>query len=572
MGMAWWVPSVALGTAMTVAMVGCAVRGQSDTTATVATAGWWAVTGLLHVPYLVIVVFLLAGLVERVGYLWRGRAPTVGGTLPATYPTVAVQLPMYNEHAVARRVIAAACAMSWPRDRLTVQVLDDSTDPDTRTLVDAVCEEMRRDHGVDVRVLRRDDRRGYKAGALEEARHATDAEFIAILDADFVPPEDFLQRAVSHFYAADGTPDDQLVLVQTQWGHLNAADSGLTAAQSLWVDDHHTLQMSWRSASWGFVNFTGTAGVWRASAIGAVGGWRAASLVEDCELSFRQLFAGHRTAFVKEIVVPAELPATYTAYKAQQRRWTRGWMQLQRLHLATLVTRFRCAPLRRAALIYHMCIPWQWAAWAVWTMLLPLLIYTGHWLGALGTGAGAAFYLLPAVVFTLLVTGLATLETRHTYPHPRSFTTLAARIGRMFPFLVINTGMIAHQFSAVVEGLFGEMHGEFERTPKVASTGHAGPAPDAGRYRVRIHWAYVLAEAFFVLYQLAATALLFAAGMHWSAVGAAYLAGCVLYVGLFYGDDAGRLAFVVDRQALSRPALRRVAASRAAWGEPVLSR
>ena len=137
--------------------------------------------------------------------------------------------------------------------------------------------------------------------------------------------------------------------MQAQWGHLNHDESALTRAQSLWVDDHHTLQMSWRSAMWQFVNFTGTAGVWRASAIEAAGGWRAASLVEDCELSFRHLFAGYRTKFVKEIVAPAELPATYTAYKAQQKRWTQGWVQLQRLHLRTLLFRFRCSPLRRLA-------------------------------------------------------------------------------------------------------------------------------------------------------------------------------------------------------------------------------
>ena len=199
-----------------------------------------------------------------------------------------------------------------------MQVLDDSTDEDTRALVEDVCQRVRTSTGVDCYVRHRADRQGYKAGALEEGRRETDAEFLAIFDADFVPPEDFLVRTIPHFYGADRELDDGLALVQTQWGHLNHDESSLTMAQSLWVDDHHTLQMSWRSAKWQFVNFTGTAGVWRAAAIEAAGGWRAESLVEDCELSFRHLFAGYRTKFVKEIVVPAELPATYTAYKAQQ--------------------------------------------------------------------------------------------------------------------------------------------------------------------------------------------------------------------------------------------------------------
>ena len=231
-----------------------------------------------------------------------------------------------------------------------------------------------------------------------------------------MPPKDFLLRTIPHFYSADGEPDDGLALVQTQWGHLNHDQSPLTLAQSLWVDDHHTLQMSWRSAKWKFVNFTGTAGVWRASAIEAVGGWRAASLVEDCELSFRHLFAGYRTKFVKEIVVPAELPATYTAYKAQQRRWTRGWVQLQRLHLRMLLFGYRCRPLRRLHLAYHMCISWQWPTWAIWVMTLPMMIHTGHWFGSLGTAIGVLLYLLPTAFFTVLAATLASVETKHTYP------------------------------------------------------------------------------------------------------------------------------------------------------------
>ena len=391
------------------------------------------------------------------------------GRLPANLPTVCVQLPMFNEHAVSRRVIEAACAMTWPVERFSVQVLDDSTDEDTRALVNRVCAEMRASRGVDCQVLRRVDRVGYKAGALETGRRRTDAEFIAIFDADFLPPQDYLQRTIPYFYGADTTPCLDLALVQTQWGHLNADESPLTRAQSLWVDDHHTLQMSWRAAMWQFVNFTGTAGVWRASAIETAGGWRGASLVEDCELSFRHLFAGYRTTFVKEIVAPAELPATYTAYKAQQKRWTQGWVQLQRLHLRTLLFGHRCSTLRRLAFVYHMCISWQWPAWALWLTMLPLLIFTDLWFGALDVGAGVALYLLPTVLWLLASSAIASLETKHTYVEPLSPATFLRRVARVVPYVVINTGMLPHQFSAFTEGLFGDMHSEFERTPKAAS-------------------------------------------------------------------------------------------------------
>ena len=518
------------------------------------TVGWWVVTTTLHVPYVLILGFLFGGVVERLGYLWLGRAPEQAGRLPRVFPTVCVQLPMFNEHAVARRVIEAAGAMAWPVDRLTVQVLDDSTDADTRALVADTCDRVRRSTGVHCYVLHRTVRVGYKAGALEEGRRATDAEFMAIFDSDFLPPRDFLVRTIPHFYSPFGECNEGLALVQTQWGHLNHDESPLTLAQSLWVDDHHTLQMSWRSAMWKFVNFTGTAGVWRASAIEVVGGWRAASLVEDCELSFRHLFAGYRTMFVKEIVVPAELPATYTAYKAQQRRWTRGWVQLQRLHLRRLLTSYPCGPLRKLHLVYHMCISWQWPAWAIWTMTLPLMIHTGHWFGSLGRAPGVLFYLLPMALFAVMAATLASAETRHTYAEPLTVAAFCRRLQRMVPYLVVNSGMVAHQFSSFVEGLFGGMHGEFERTPKVASVGSTRTPPTVTkRYSVRIHWPYVLAEAFFVGYQLASAVLLAVDGLAWCAVGAAYLAACVLFVAYFYGDHAGKVAFIFDRPSRTSP-------------------
>ncbi len=538
----------------------CAFRGAGTGWYDRDAVGWWLVTTALHAPYVVILLFLLGGVIERVGYLRLGRAPAPAGRLPTVHPTVCVQLPMFNEHAVARRVIEAVSAMTWPADRFSVQVLDDSTDADTRALVADVCAAVRASTGVECSVRHRADRRGYKAGALEDGRRATDAEFLVIFDSDFVPPKDFLLRTIPHFYSADGELVDRLALVQTQWGHLNHDESPLTLAQSLWVDDHHTLQMSWRSAKWQFVNFTGTAGVWRASAIESVGGWRAASLVEDCEISFRHLFAGYRTKFVKEIVVPAELPATYTAYKAQQRRWTRGWVQLQRLHLRTLLFEYRCSPLRRMHLVYHMCISWQWPAWAIWAMTLPVMIHTGHWFGSHGTAIGILLYLSPTALFTVFAAALASVETKHTYPDGRTPAEICRRLRRLLPYAVVNTGMVAHQFSSFAEGLFGGLHGEFERTPKAASVGPpSADAPPATtrRYAVKIHWPYVLTEAFFVVYQLSWMVLLAVSGLVWCAVGAACLAGCVLYVAFFYGDHVGRVAFIFDTRTKPAVALAR---------------
>ena len=521
----WWMPSLAVFAVLAGLFFYCATSDAGAGWFEVRSAGWWLFTTALNLPFFVALFFLLGGLVERIGFYWRGVRRSLRVSLPAVYPTVCVQLPMFNEHAVAQRVIEAASRMSWPADRFSVQVLDDSTDEDTRALVEDVCSRVRASTGVNCYVRHRVFRHGYKAGALEEGRKETDAEFLAIFDADFVPPKDFLLRTIPHFYLPSGEPDAGLALVQAQWGHLNHDESLLTLAQSLWVDDHHTLQMSWRSAMWRFVNFTGTAGVWRASAIEAAGGWRAASLVEDCELSFRHLFAGYRTKFVKEIVAPAELPATYTAYKAQQRRWTQGWVQLQRLHLATLLFRFRCSWLRRIHFLYHMCISWQWPAWAFWVTTLPFMVYTDHWFGSLSFGVGVSLYMLPTALWAVAVATMASLETKHTYHGGITPATFRERFARIVPYLVINTGMLPHQFSSFAEGLFGPLHSEFERTPKAASvttrstvvrtrrTRQNGRGPRSGRwpnpatqatgtvavrapttkksYTVKVHWPYV---------------------------------------------------------------------------------
>lgn len=442
-------------------------------------------------------------------------------------------------------------------------MLDDSTDDHTRALVEGVCSRVRESTGVNCYVRHRVVRQGYKAGALEDGRRETDAEFLVIFDSDFVPPQDYLLRTIPHFYLPGSEPDTGLALVQAQWGHLNHDESRLTRAQSLWVDDHHTLQMSWRSAAWGFVNFTGTAGVWRASAIEAAGGWRAASLVEDCELSFRHLFAGYRTKFVKEIVVPAELPATYTAYKAQQRRWTQGWVQLQKMHLGKLLFRFRCSWQRRIHLVYHMCISWQWPAWALWITTVPFLIYTDLWFGSLGFVVGVALYVLPTALWAVVATTMASLETKHTYDTRVTPATFRERFGRIVPYLLINTGMLPHQFSSFAEGLFGPLHSEFERTPKAASV--TTPSPTAGTvavpaptttksYTVKVHWPYVLTEAFFVAYQLGWAVLFVTNGLVWCAIGAVYVAACVVYLAFFYGDHLGKVCFAFDRRRLRFPA------------------
>ena len=234
-------------------------------------------------------------------------------------PFVTVQLPIYNEKYVARRVIEAAGRLRYPADRLQIQVLDDSTDETTEIAGRAVAGLQAR--GLRVEHVRRDRRTGYKAGALREGLRTATGEFVAVFDADFVPPEDFLERTIPEF------ADPEVGVVQTRWGHLNREYSALTGAQAIGIDGHFGVEQGARC--WGglLLNFNGTAGVWRVRAIVDAGGWTHDTLTEDLDLSYRAQLRGWRVLFLPDVVCPAELPVQIAAFKSQQRRWATGSIQ-----------------------------------------------------------------------------------------------------------------------------------------------------------------------------------------------------------------------------------------------------
>ena len=238
---------------------------------------------------------------------------------PGEEPRVCVQVPIYNERYVAERVIDAVCAMEWPRDRLEVQLLDDSDD-ETCFIVSRRAAHWRR-KGTRVTHVRRGSREDFKAGALEHGLNLTAAPFIAIFDADFVPPRDFLRRILGVF------DDAQVGFAQARWGHLDEGYSWFTRLQALAIDFHFLVEQAVRSDKGFFTNFTGTAGVWRRQAIDDAGGWSAATLTEDLELSYRAQLRGWKAAYVEDLVVPEELPVSIDAYRRQQSRWATGSFQ-----------------------------------------------------------------------------------------------------------------------------------------------------------------------------------------------------------------------------------------------------
>ncbi len=258
----------------------------------------------------------------------KDKEPRPGPALDPL-PVVTIQLPLYNEMYVADRLVDAVCRIDYPRDRLEVQVLDDSTDETTSIASQAVRRFAAR--GIDIKYYHRADRTGYKAGALEAGLRVARGEYIAIFDADFIPPPDFLTRLLPHF------GDAKVGMVQARWGHINEDYSLLTKIQAILLDGHFVLEHGARNRGGRFFNFNGTAGIWRRSAIDDAGGWQHDTLTEDLDLSYRAQLRGWQFVFVPTMIAPAEVPVEMNAFKSQQHRWAKGSIQTCRKLLPTIL-------------------------------------------------------------------------------------------------------------------------------------------------------------------------------------------------------------------------------------------
>jgi glycosyltransferase involved in cell wall biosynthesis len=367
---------------------------------------------------------------------------------PDRLPRVVIQLPVYNERNVIDRLVEAAAGIDWPLDRLEIQVLDDSTD-DTTTLAKLAVDRARA-RGVDARLLRREDRSGFKAGALRYGLTQTEAELVAIFDADFLPPRDFLKRCVAPLLA-----DPKLALVQGRWEHLNAGESLLTRAQALQLDAHFAVEQSARAWSGLYMPFNGTCGLWRRRAIDDAGGWHADTLTEDLDLSYRVHLRGWRTTILLGVGVPGELPDNLAAWRAQQHRWNKGFAQCAR-KLIGPIWRSDFPWWRKLAATCHLGQCWfsplavVALANALGSLLLnhqqPLSLII---LGCTATGLGAGS--------VLAMTWLAQRQLRRARPSEFVAAYLAV--------LALNAGLAFANAKAVTEGLLGFRSG-FVRTPK----------------------------------------------------------------------------------------------------------
>jgi len=241
------------------------------------------------------------------------------------WPRVTIQLPIFNEMYVAQRLVEAAAGLDYPADLLQIQVLDDSTDETVEIVAETV--KILKGKGVNIVHLHRENRDGYKAGALRDGLESASGEFIALFDADFIPTKDFIRKTIPSF------KDPEVAFVQGRWGHVNSDYSLLTFLQSLAIDAHFMIEQFARHNGGFIFNFNGTAGVWRKTAIVDAGGWQPRTLTEDLDLSYRAFLKGWRAIFLRDVMVPAELPVTFTGFRRQQHRWARGSLETARILL-----------------------------------------------------------------------------------------------------------------------------------------------------------------------------------------------------------------------------------------------
>jgi cellulose synthase/poly-beta-1,6-N-acetylglucosamine synthase-like glycosyltransferase len=377
---------------------------------------------------------------------FRTRKPAAVNTLEI-YPVVTVQLPIFNEVYVVGRLIDAACAIIYPKEKLEIQVLDDSTDETVDVVAQYV--ERYRKLGFDIKQVRRTNRQGFKAGALKEGLTVARGEFVAIFDADFVPRQEFLLKTLPHFAA-----DPRVGMVQTRWEHINSDYSLLTRTQAMALDGHFVIEQAVRNKVGFFINFNGTAGIWKKECIMDAGNWQADTLTEDLDLSYRAQLRGWKFKYLNNVTSPAELPSEINALKSQQFRWTKGAIETARKMLPNV---WKSAfPLKiKIHATFHLTNNLVFPFIVLAGVLNVPLVFIKH-----AGGHDAYFTFMSVFVFAFIGSFLFYLFSQKDV-----YADWRKRIFLFPVFMAGSMGFAVNNSRAVLEGLF-KRKSEFVRTPK----------------------------------------------------------------------------------------------------------
>jgi len=428
----------------------------------------------LLIPYFIVLILLASYGAHRyvLVYLYYKNKKN-RTTEPAAFfddlPRVTVQLPIFNEQYVVDRLLDSICKLDYPREKLDIQLLDDSTDETVEVARGLV--ERYAAMGYPVTYHHRTNREGFKAGALAEGLKSAKGEFVAIFDADFVPPEDFLMKVIHHF------TNPKIGMVQTRWTHINRNYSFLTEVEAIMLDGHFVLEHSGRARSDVFFNFNGTAGMWRRQAIEEAGGWQHDTLTEDTDLSYRAQLKGWKFVYLQDVECPAELPVEMTAFKTQQARWAKGLIQTSKKILPQVLNSDVPRHVKLEAW-FHLTANLSYPLMIVLSvLLLPAMIIRFY------QGWFQMLYIdLPLfMASTFSISSFYLVSQKELFPRtwPRAFLYL--------PFLMaLGIGLTITNTRAVLEALAGKQTA-FARTPKYRVESKKDKV-GAKKYRKRLGW------------------------------------------------------------------------------------
>src|SRR6188768_51743 len=403
------------------------------------------------IPYLSILTILAIYGIHRYHlvflFLKNKHKKTVPPGVFESLPKVTIQLPIYNEMYVVERLVEAACRIRYPKELLEIQILDDSTDGTNE--IAAECMERMKLEGYDIHHIRRTNRMGFKAGALENGLKTATGGYIAIFDADFIHAPNFLEDVIQHF------TDPKVGMIQVRWGHINREYSLLTQVESVILDGHFVIEHAGRHLSGRFFNFNGTAGIWRREAIETAGGWQHDTLTEDTDLSYRAQMIGWNFLYLPNVVCPAELPVEMNAFKTQQFRWAKGLVQTG-MKLLPRILRSNLPLKIKIEAFFHLSANISYPLMIVLSLLmLPAMIVRFN----------QGWFQMLYIDLPLWLAATASVSTFYLVAQRELYSDWRSRL-KYLPFLMaVGIGLSVSNSKAVIEALLG-IKTSFKRTPK----------------------------------------------------------------------------------------------------------